>query len=306
MASALTPAARRPLHAGVNARRTPLARLRIDEESMARRRRNVQDYGSAWIRPPGVPKSLHQMREERREMEEHQEAMRRDALVQELADAEAAVVAEVMDDEAEGEEGEEGRDLDDDVPDAEGDATGSSGDEEDDEDEDDDDDDHEHENESRVPIGVLAARLPEEAYREALVRGEMTRGAMFDDETGSMVDEAGGEQMLQEEDLVRETFDQGDLDMDGDVNLDDDIPEAEEGGYEHTDTEAELTSSEEEGSVDGRLLTRRQQNSSMVRSDGTQNSMDISRRSLGSSQIGSSPAPLSGVRNRRSDHHHNH
>jgi hypothetical protein len=253
------------------------------------------------------------MREERREMEEHQEAMRRDALVQELADAEAAVVAEVLDDE--GDE-EVGRDLDDDVPEADG--TGSSeGDSEDDDDDDDDEDEdsednddaHDAENDARVPRGVLAARLPEEAYREALVRGETTRGAMFDDETGSMVDEVEGSQMLQEEDLVRENLDQGDVDMDGDVNLDDDIPEAEEGGYEHTDTEAELTSSEE-GSVDGPLVMRHQQASSMVRSDGTQNSMDMTRISLASSEIGSqmgsSPAPRSGARNRRSNHNHNH
>ena len=283
--------------------RSPLARLRVDEESMARRRQNVQDYGSAWIRPPGVPKSLHQMREERREMDEHREAMRREALAQELAEAEAE--GEGLEDgmRVEGEEMEmAGRDLDEDVPEADG--TGLGDEDEDDDDEEDDDDDEEEDGDvdGEVPRGVLASRMPEDVYREVLVRGAEARGPMFGDEAGSLVDEEERSQMLQEEDLVRETHVQGDLDldMDGDVNLDDDIPEAEEGGYEHTDTEAELSSSDE-GSVDGRLFIRHQPASSMVRSDGTQNSMDInSRRSRGSSQMGSSPAPRSSVH--RSNH----
>jgi hypothetical protein len=267
---------------------------------MARRRQNVQNYGNSWIRPPGIAKSLYQMREEKREMEEHQEAMRREALAQELAEAEAEGLEEMLRREGGGEaegEMEEGRDLDEDVPEGEADVTGM-GEEDDDEDEEDGGD--RVNGEEEVPRGVLASRMPEDVYREALVRGEEARGTMFGD--GSTVDEEDREQMLQEEDLVHETQEQGDLDMDGDVNLDDDIPEAEEGGYEHTDTEAELTSSEEE-SVDGGLFTRHQPASSMVRSDGTQNSMDIgSLRSQGSSQMGSSPAPRLGMRSRRSGH----
>ena len=263
----------------------------------------MQDYGSAWIRPPGVAKSLHQMREERREMDEHREAMRREALAQELAEAEAEGLEDAMRAEGEGVEMEvEGRDLDEDVPEADG--TGLGDDDEDDDDEDDDDDEEEDDGDrdvaGEVPRGVLASRMPEDVYREVLVRGADARGPMFGDEAGSLVDEEERSQMLQEEDLVREMQVQGglDMDMDGDVNLDDDIPEAEEGGYEHTDTEAELSSSEE-GSVDGRLFIRHQAASSMVRSDGTQNSMDItSRRSLGSSQMGSSPAPRSSVHHR--------
>ena len=56
---------------------------------MERRKHNIQNYGNSWIKPPGIPKSLYQLREEKREMEEHQEALRREALAQELAEAEA-------------------------------------------------------------------------------------------------------------------------------------------------------------------------------------------------------------------------
>ena len=267
---------------------------------MARRRQNVQNYGNSWIRPPGIAKSLYQMREEKREIEEHQEAMRREALAQELAEAEAEGLEEMLRREGEGEgegEMEEGRDLDEDVPEGEADVTGLG--EEDDEEGEEGDRLNDGE---EVLSGVLASRMPEDVYREALVRGEEARGTMFGDEGGSTADEEDRAQMLQEEDLVRETQEQGDMDMNGNVNLDDDVPEAEEGGYEHTDTEAELSSSEEE-SVDGGLFTTHQPASSMVRSDGTQNSMDIgSLRSQGSSQMGSSPAPRAGVRNRRRGH----
>lgn len=276
---------------------------------MIRRRQNVQDYGSAWIRPPGVPKSLHQMREERREMEEHREAMRREALAQELAVAEAEGLEALMGD---GEEGEgedmmdEGRDLDDDVPEAEADETGLGDD--DDEEEEEDNEETTRNTEGEVPRGVLASRLPEEAYREALVSGEGMRGAMFGDDAASILDLDldARSQMLQEEDLVRETHandhEAGDLDMDAQVDLDDEIPEAEEdeeGGYEHTDTEAELSSSEDDARG---VFSRQHPASSMVRSDGTQNSMDLgNRRSRGSSSLmGSSPAARGGGRGRRS------
>lgn len=248
---------------------------------MERRKQNVQNYGNSWIKPPGIPKSLYQLREEKREMEEHQEAMRREALALDLAEAarEELEVAGLMQGEGEGEM-EEARDLDDDVPEA--DTTGVEAEESEEE------DNNEIE---EVPRGVLVSRMPEDAYREALVRGEEVRTTLFGDDGGSVVDDEGRSQMLQEEDLVHETqHEQPDLDMDGNVNLDDDIPEAEEGGYEHTDTEAELSSSEDE-SVDGGVFNRgHQPASSMVRSDGTQNSMDIgSLRSQGSSQMGSSP-----------------
>ncbi|KAJ2895574.1 hypothetical protein MKZ38_006324 [Zalerion maritima] len=76
-------------HQHVPLERSPLARLRADEQYIERRRLNVQNFGQSWLKPPGISKTLHQIREERREMEEHQEAMRREQLAAELAEAEA-------------------------------------------------------------------------------------------------------------------------------------------------------------------------------------------------------------------------
>ena len=256
---------------------------------MERRKANIQNYGNAWIKPPGVPKTLYQIREEKRELEERQEAMRREQLAQELADAEAEGAAELL--QGEGMDGamDEAQDLDDFVPDA--DATGLDAEESENED---------FENEAEdVPRGVLASRMPEDVYREALVRGSEVRATGFDIEGGSDPDEEDASQMLQEEDLVTEGRQQHlniDMDMDMDADLDADVPEAEE-EYEHTDTEEELSSSEDE-SVDDHFPQRVPVATSMVRSDGTQNSMDMG----GSSQAGSSPHLRTGFRGRRSGH----
>ena len=159
--------------------RSSLARLRADEANMERRKLNVSNFGATWLKPPGVAKSLFQMREERREQEEHAEAMRREQLAQELAEAEAAGAAAVaarLDGEEAGEAGmttttgdlgamdgvvdldveldpmDEDmvgggeRDLDDDIPDADDGVFGADGDDDDD-DEDDDEDEDEDEDE---------------------------------------------------------------------------------------------------------------------------------------------------------------
>ena len=257
---------------------------------MERRKQNVQNYGNSWIKPPGIPKSLYQLREEKREMEEHQESLRREALAQELAEAEAEGIDELLHGEGIDGEMEEARDLDDEVPEAE--TTGLDAEESENEDENDAED---------VPRGVLAARLPDDVYREALVRGQEVTATRFGDEGGSNIDEEDQAQMLQEEDLVHETREgPQDMDIDMDADLDAEIPEAETGGYEHTDTEAELTSSDDDSIDAGNLGRRHPVASSMVRSDGTQNSLDMF--SNGSSQMGSSPRQRSGFRGRNSGH----
>lgn len=252
---------------------------------MERRKVNVQNYGNSWIKPPGIPKSLYQLREEKREMEEHQEAMRREALAQELAEAEGA--EDLL--QGEGPDGDMGetRDLDDDIPEA--DTTGV--DAEDSENEEADDDDDDAEEVSRV------SRIPDDVYIQALARASHP----FGDEEGSVTDEDEQSQMLQEEDLSHDTrignSDDLNMGMDMDADLDDDVPEGENGEYEHTDTEAELTSSDEDESVDmGRLPHGPPLNSSIVRSDGTQNSMGLSSMDLrsGSSILGSSPRQRTG------------
>ena len=246
--------------------RTALSRLAADEAYLRHRKANVQNFGSGWLKPPGVSKTLHQMREEKRELEEHAEAMRREQLAQELAEAEAGGGDGDGDDGGGGggmvdgdpESGMDdvqldgAQDLDDDIPEA-GDADFGYGD---DDDEDDDDDDEEDEAEDSDEDGeitreerqndLMAARmrLTDDAFREALVRGEPEGDDMY-----------GGGEELEEEDRGH-LLDEEDLGPDGegghgggmgdmDADLDDDIPEAgdEDGGYEHTDSEADLSSS---------------------------------------------------------------
>ncbi|KAL5615277.1 hypothetical protein BROUX41_005328 [Berkeleyomyces rouxiae] len=97
-----------------------LGRIVAEEKLLVRRRYAIADFGSTWLKPPAINKTLNQMREERREQEEHAEALRREQLQQELADAEAAAEgrlgADEMDEDQEG--GEPPADLDDDIPDA--------------------------------------------------------------------------------------------------------------------------------------------------------------------------------------------
>lgn len=213
-------------------------------------------------------------------MEEHQEALRREQLAQELAEAEAG--EELLQGEAGDGEMEGGRNLDDDIPEA--DTTGIGGD---------DSDNEEVENGGEAAQrGMLAQRMPDEAYREAFIRREEVLARRFAGEGDPDSDDDNQSQILQEEDLLHENGhqDPGDIDMgiDMDADLDDDVPDAEPGEYEHTDTEAELsTSEEEEGGDNSADLDRwphgRALSTSMVRSDGTQNSLDMSSMDLGRS-----------------------
>jgi hypothetical protein len=252
---------------------------------MERRKQNVQNYGSSWIKPPGVFKSLHQLREERREMEEHQEALRREQLAQELAEAEVGV--ELLQGEGVDGEMEAVRDLDDDIPEAETTGIGDEGSE-----------NEEVENDTEAaPRGVLTQRMPDEAYREALVEGEEVLGRRFAGDAGSDIDADDQSQMLQEEDLIHENDPMPQIDigmgMDMEADLDDDVPDAGHGEYEHTDTEAELSTSDDE-SIDMQRWPRgRALNTSMVRSDGTQNSLDLSSIDL-ANDVRSSPRPRAG------------
>lgn len=229
-------AQRRGAHAN-SSLRSPLARLRADEVYLERRKYNVQNYGSSWIKPPGIFKSLHQLREERREMEEHQEAIRREQLAQELAEAEAG--EELRQSDLVDGEIEQLRDLDDDIPEADTtglDLVGADSDSADSGSEDD-----------NVPSGVLAQRIPEDAYREALVRGEEAIDFATGPESQFGTDEDAQSQILREEDLHhRHSNEATDMGMMMNADLDDDVPEADAGGYEHTDTEAEFSSSEDD------------------------------------------------------------
>ncbi|XXG97143.1 Phosphate metabolism transcription protein [Hypoxylon texense] len=327
--------------------RSQLARLRADELNLERRRRNVALFGSAWLKPVGVPKTLHQLREERREAEEHQEALRREQLAQELAEAEAGGAgagagagdvdaAATLGEDAQqvggvvvggpgpggGGVDEDGvmddvqldgaRDLDDDIPEADADFGIGSSDEEEEEEEEDEDEDEEDEDEADADDSEQRAahaqqqlmqqrmRQDDDAFRESMARGrDSTHYYGVDEE----VDDEDQAQMIEEDDLAGHGDDGADLDMEAD--LDDDIPEAEDEGYEHTDSEAELSSEDDDDQVEMSFAARASQTRpprrSHARSDATRNSLAISDLLShdGSSMLGSSPEALrraSGVR----------
>ncbi|KAL7897752.1 hypothetical protein HDV63DRAFT_376161 [Trichoderma sp. SZMC 28014] len=236
--------------------RTLLARLATDEQKMHRRRMNVQNFGSTWLKPPGVPKTLHQMREEKREQEEHQEAMRREQLAQELAEAEGGGTMDegMMDDvQLDG-----AQDLDDEIPDADDAFNPSSDDSEENDDDDgedvDDEEYYEHaldeqevyedtvRQETEYELEAARMRMTDDAFREALVRGDPEADGSIYGGAEEEDDESRG-QILDEDDFAHDgTLDDG-MAGDMDANLDDDIPEADDGGYEHTDSEADISSS---------------------------------------------------------------
>ncbi|KAG6019170.1 hypothetical protein E4U41_003366 [Claviceps citrina] len=242
--------------------RTALAGLAADEQHMHRRRINVQNFGSTWLRPVGVPKTLHQMREEKREQEEHQEALRREQLAQEYAEAGGGddMAQEGMMDDV---QLDGAQDLDDEIPDADADDPfamdadsddqGEGEDEEDEEDVEDveaDEDDSELDDEAlreerQNDLMAARMRMTDDAFREALVRGDPDGDDMYGGEEELQEEHQG--HMLDEEDFAPDNDMDNGLAGDMDANLDDDIPEAESGLYEHTDSEAEVSSSEYEG-----------------------------------------------------------
>ncbi|KAJ1338140.1 arginyltransferase-like protein [Microdochium nivale] len=284
--------------------RSPLARLRADEENLERRRRNVTNFGSAWLKPPGVPKTLYQQREERREAEEHQESIRREQLAQELAEAEAAGGngdIEGQQGEQNGEQGEDGmddmqldgaRDLDEDIPEADSAGFGLDSDDE----EDDEDDENENDGEGVSMANRAAeAQLMAQRMREAS-SFQGGQGASFYDGDEDIDDETRAD-MIEEDDLV------GDGDMDDmgmGADLDDDVPEGMSGGlsggYEHTDSEADVTSSDNDEPGNSSFAASHAPQAarfrtSLARSDVTRHSLAISDLLSrdGSSVLGSSP-----------------
>ncbi|CAK7202918.1 hypothetical protein SEUCBS139899_005645 [Sporothrix eucalyptigena] len=72
--------------------RNSLPRLEAEKTYQDRRKHNIANFGSTWLKPPGVAKTLFQIREECREQEEQAEAERREELAQQLAQAEAAAL----------------------------------------------------------------------------------------------------------------------------------------------------------------------------------------------------------------------
>lgn len=250
--------------------RSQLARLRADEQYTDRRLMNIQNFGAGWLRPPGVPKTLFQLREEQREAAEHAEAMRREQVQAELAEAEAGGGGEEPFDgeSALDEMGDGARDLDEDIPDADASGMGMSGiaaseissdpvssDVDADEEDEAANDENDRSAEGRESELIQARmRMGNDSFRQALARGDADAGDLYGAEEELEAEDDG--QLLLEEDSSaaaaaqysaarNQLLDEDEGDMDMEADLDGSVPEASQmsGVYEHTDSEAELSSS---------------------------------------------------------------
>lgn len=266
---------------------------------MDRRRANVSNYGVQWLKPPGVPKTLFQMREERREAEEHAEAMRREQTM-------AAQLAEAAAEEDEMMEGEDEVDLDEDVPEAEG--FGFDGEDSEEEvtmTESEEEEEGEEEETENNAGAVLVSPAEEAEVRhmraaEDRLLGFMARGEDETSDIGEAFADAGEErgEMLEEDDLVhvQQTPPTADadvsmgMDMDMDADLDGEIPEGDQDEYEHTDSEEEIDESTREISFVGRS------SGAPIRPFGRQLRRSVHRASLRSrSSIAHSDMDISGL-----------
>ncbi|KAI4161639.1 MAG: hypothetical protein LQ342_004647 [Letrouitia transgressa] len=214
-----------PTHPG------PLTTLRLDEISVANRKSNIRRFGAGWLRPPGIPKTLQNLVDEKAEREEAEATAAREGLMLEAQEAAAQAAAEeagegqeIMDmGDGDGAIGGE-RDLDEEIPEEGGVGIGawiSSSDGEEDDD-------------GSIVGGGRGMEGDEEEMEEpeisiAIDDDVVARGGLL---TGD--DEGEGDYALQE----------GEGDGGG-RDLDDDVPEA--GSYQHTDTELEDESDVGEG-----------------------------------------------------------
>ncbi|KAL2041830.1 hypothetical protein N7G274_005614 [Stereocaulon virgatum] len=234
--------------------RTLLSILRTDETIVSHRKANIRRFGAGWLRPPGVAKTLQGMYDERAEREEVEGARAREFAAQEAqmaAEAEAEGLGMGMGMGMEGDGGER---------------------------------------------GVLGRDLDDEVPDLDADGGAWSDADGTEDEGEGELGptEAHGEGLLEEEGggiMWRVLGGWG-------RDLDDEIPDADadadqsgvQGGeYEHTDTEVEASSSEDDGGVVQRqgpvMGTFRQSGNAFA-----QRRMDpTSSGALGNSFFGSSP-----------------
>ena len=194
-----------------------LLTLRHDETLIQNRKSNIRRFGAGWLRPPGIPKTLQGMADERAEREEQELVAQRE---QAMIDAQAAAEEEAMVRVAEDGEGDvmdedDMRDLDDMVPEGNVEGAWESSDDE------------------------------EEEEEEELNQENEGMGMGAGNESGVVV--------VDEEFMVQEEG-EGDYGVPGMLegegrDLDEDVPEA--GSYQHTDTELEDESSVDEGASFG-------------------------------------------------------
>ncbi|CAE7196322.1 hypothetical protein PTNB73_08247 [Pyrenophora teres f. teres] len=228
-----------------------LSALTADENTIAQRKINVCRFGAGWLRPPGVTKTLQQIRDEELEKEEQEMMQRREQVMLDLAAAQQDAANEEERERGEREEeageGEAEVDLDDDVPEAqsnssesESESGSSSGEEEEGE-----EGSEEGQEESTVPFN-------EDSFIE---------GSMLEAEVSHMLE-------MEEAEMAGVLQDERDLD--------DDVPEA--GSYEHTDSELEDSSDIDNSALPPGLSSVRSRRSTRRRSSGRRSS---GRRSSG-------------------------
>lgn len=226
--------------------------------------------------------------------------MRREQVAQELAEAEVAGTGNL--ETALEDQGEDGmddvqldgaRDLDEDVPEAAAADFGLSDDEEEEDynDENEQSDEDAEQRAARSQQALMAQRMRQtgDPFRPAHTHGGNNTSFYGGEDE---IDDEDQAQMIEEEDL-----DGGGHGMDMGADLDDDIPEAESaGGYEHTDSEASMSSDGDDNPAEvsfaaSRAPQRVRFRGSLARSDATRHSIAISDLLSvdGSSMLLSSP-----------------
>jgi hypothetical protein len=187
-----------------------LASLTQDENTIEQRKLNVRRFGAGWIRPPGVQKTLQATQDEQLEKDEQEMMQRREQVMLDLAAAQqdaANAEAREQAEEMNDEDDEGQRDLDDEVPEAESEVSSS--------DEEGSNSNSEEENDASTTVP-----FNEDSFIE---------GSMLEAEVSHMLE-------MEEAEMAGVLQDERDLD--------DDVPEA--GEYEHTDSELEDDSEDDD------------------------------------------------------------
>ncbi|KAF2160850.1 hypothetical protein M409DRAFT_70162 [Zasmidium cellare ATCC 36951] len=103
--------------------RSPLAQLSQSENSIEHHKSQIRNWGSSWIRPPGVTKTLQAMNEEAQEREEQAELERQEANVRDMQAQQQLQDAQQQAQDTTQLDVEQERDLDGEIPDASEDIT---------------------------------------------------------------------------------------------------------------------------------------------------------------------------------------
>ena len=213
----------------------PLTLLNQDESAIAARKHAIAHFGSLWIRPPGIAKTLAATNEEEAERLEQEEMARQEQGMRDLAARQEMEEARERAAQGGHGEGEEERDLDEDIPEAEevGEATGEVS----------FNDESVVEGSSQLhPGGTVPdvegtaeendASFSQSRDLDAEIEDRDAAYYALETEEAELTGAARDEEALG---IVHEEP--------SERNLDDSVPEA--GAYEHTDTELESSTDEE-------------------------------------------------------------